>query len=437
MLGIIDGAWPWQRVRQPMTDKRRPRLPSFDIPALDELIAEAATPIEISADSEDQAIHAAQSPIQPARPKKPTVDEGLPTELYHAAKPKPKAVPIAAIGGGSSARKESAKKRSLNAIHVVGIIVALLLFAVAGFGLLRQRARRQAAIAQQRKAVNASAKMENSRAHNIARATRAKAAKNRPRAALNGIARSQGTDAVLEQPNASADDPVRVKFERRRDAIVVPARIGGPDGTIDVPMVFDTGATFCSIRSDVLKRVGIFANDTHGDLQTAAGAVRRPIAVLDSLTAGEASVTGGLTVVICDECGMGDTAGLIGLNFARHFVVTIDHDAGQLLLARKQLENPQLFDITPFIRLQNAKISRENERLVIRFDLENTGTRALTNLLVIADPVTTSPEKRKSRDRMEVKIAHLAPRQRRQATILGPLPHKHRRFKLSLKQARW
>jgi len=149
----------------------------------------------------------------------------------------------------------------------------------------------------------------------------------------------------------------RVGFKRDRGGIVVPVALRGPGGTAQVKMLFDTGASYSTVDSRTLARLGVSvtASDPTITVHTANGRVQRTITVIDAAAIGGASVAGGLTVALCDPCATGEVVGLLGLNYARHFRVTVDDSAGEITLAPKVPNPGHRSDIRPFVDVSGAK----------------------------------------------------------------------------------
>ncbi|MBK6846711.1 MAG: retropepsin-like domain-containing protein [Proteobacteria bacterium] len=179
---------------------------------------------------------------------------------------------------------------------------------------------------------------------------------------------------------------VRIKIEQRGDAIVVPVQLSGPRGALAAKLVFDTGATFTTLDAATLRRLGVAPSPVASDTDTAGGRVRRSLAVIEGAAIGAARVAGGLTVGVCEGCGGAGAVGLLGLNFTRHFVVTLDAQQGELLLQpRAERTLAALSEIEPFVAFVETRTAREDGKLVISFSVENRSPRLLRDLVVGAE----------------------------------------------------
>ena len=103
--------------------------------------------------------------------------------------------------------------------------------------------------------------------------------------------------------------------------------------SVDARLVLDTGASFTTVNLDVAKSLGI-ANDEPLRIVaavTANGEVELPVYRIESIDVGGATVTN-VEIGVCSACGADHLDGLLGLNFAADFVVTLDAQTRTLLL---------------------------------------------------------------------------------------------------------
>jgi clan AA aspartic protease (TIGR02281 family) len=102
---------------------------------------------------------------------------------------------------------------------------------------------------------------------------------------------------------------------------------------VTAPMLLDTGADFTVLTKQVARDIRLSALDhlPSQEFKTAGGAVRLPIATLQSLRVGTAEARDvEVAIDIDDHMPMG----LLGMTFLRHFKVTVDHQRGQVTLER-------------------------------------------------------------------------------------------------------
>jgi clan AA aspartic protease (TIGR02281 family) len=121
---------------------------------------------------------------------------------------------------------------------------------------------------------------------------------------------------------------------------MTPTKPGGTvivDATLNrhltVPMLLDTGADFTVLTKEVAGDLRLSALERlpKQEFKTAGGAVRFPIATLQSLRVGPAEAR---DVEVAIDIDGHMPMGLLGMTFLRHFKVTVDHQRGQVTLER-------------------------------------------------------------------------------------------------------
>jgi hypothetical protein len=209
----------------------------------------------------------------------------------------------------------------------------------------------------------------------------ARASNTRPAAASRPIrARTPEPPVPIQAALATPDaEPLRVRFNDEAGGVVVHALLRGPAGQRSVRLLYDTGATFTMVSLSVLQALGVGLTEVTLPITTVEGRISPRLAVLERVALGDAVVEQ-LTVASCQRCGSAAAQGLLGLNFSRHFVVSVDHVTRQLTLRRRELAKPRLLDIRPFVGLRwwddRLEVSNRAPRtlrdLVLRL---STGTR--------------------------------------------------------------
>lgn len=343
------------------------------------------------------------------------VDESAPTDYYHSVKPRPPAVPIAEVGAHDELLVEPPRPRRAWAVVLVAAGLTGLAVAI---GFLRPLPAPTAA---------GSRGAQDPGAARTPSVTKAPArGRDEP-----GVRRDD-VDEVPRPSAARSPDArgVRVAFERHQNAIVVPVRVQGPAGAKLFKLVFDTGATYSTLTTKALSALGVEPSGVKGEVSTANGVVRRPLAVVDAMALAHAEIKGGLTIGVCERCSTEQTEGLLGLNFSRHFLVTVDHDQAQLLLTPRAARDKTL-DVRPFIELVGAKSQRLGERIAIDFTVRNRSARAVKDLLIQAEAPGLS-------NALSTTIPQLPARAERAATIVGLLAgNGPTTFTLDVARADW
>ena len=144
------------------------------------------------------------------------------------------------------------------------------------------------------------------------------------------------------QPSApsQAPDPDRVLIAEPGRVKMTPTKPGGTvvvdvllNRRVTAPMLLDTGADFTVLTKQVARDIRLSALDhlPTQEFTTAGGAVRLPIAMLQSLRVGTAEAR---DVEVAIDIDGHMPMGLLGMTFLRHFKVTVDHQRGQVTLER-------------------------------------------------------------------------------------------------------
>jgi hypothetical protein len=122
-------------------------------------------------------------------------------------------------------------------------------------------------------------------------------------------------------------------FNSSSGPIVVDAGLSGPTGQADVRLILDTGATTSLIRSTILVAVGYDPDASPDRVQVAMGGGLQllPRIALNSLAA---LAHHRLGFLVLSHSILPDVAidGLLGLDFLRGTILTIDIPAGQITL---------------------------------------------------------------------------------------------------------
>jgi clan AA aspartic protease (TIGR02281 family) len=102
---------------------------------------------------------------------------------------------------------------------------------------------------------------------------------------------------------------------------------------LTVPMLLDTGADFTVLTKQMARdlRLASLHHLPTQEFKTAGGSIRLPIATVQSLRVGTAEAH---DVEVAIDIDGHMAIGLLGMTFLRHFKVTVDHQRGQITLAR-------------------------------------------------------------------------------------------------------
>jgi len=215
-------------------------------------------------------------------------------------------------------------------------------------------------------------------------------------------------------------------------SIILPVRIFNGDHVVTARMLFDTGATYTTLTRDILAQLGISISSQSPRIvtQTANGSVERRLVTVDAIAVGMAEVRTGLTIGACEDCGNGDIAGLLGLNFSRHFKVMVDHEKHELKLAPKFVEPSNAYDIRPFLDLEASRAQRRGEHFEIDVTVTNRSERNIVDATISA--VIGKRERRLSTDVPSIPAGATL-----QIPISGNLWISDPSYRLELSQATW
>lgn len=154
--------------------------------------------------------------------------------------------------------------------------------------------------------------------------------------------------ATRECPPAMVlgDDQVALPYEGQGHSMIIPVQFGDSE----LPMLFDTGASFTTLDARTLKAIGLrVASDAPVvTLHTANGDRTARLVIAPTVWVGGLPVEG-VTIALCEECADDRVRGLLGLNVSGQFLVTID-TAGQQVLFQPRAGKPdRVADVQPWL----------------------------------------------------------------------------------------
>jgi hypothetical protein len=146
----------------------------------------------------------------------------------------------------------------------------------------------------------------------------------------------------------------------------IEVRAAGPETTLMLPMLFDTGATLTTLDRATLSELGIPvpADAPTASLRTAGGLVEAPLVLLPSVGIGDAE-RAPVTVAVCEPCAEGDVRGLLGLNVSGRFQVALDHDAREVRLAPRPDGGDDHLDVLPWVDLSSRATAWPDGRVQV------------------------------------------------------------------------
>jgi clan AA aspartic protease (TIGR02281 family) len=252
----------------------------------------------------------------------------------------------------------------------------------------------------------------------------------------------RGTAALLA--NEALEDvdhgrTISVPMAEDGTAILMTATLEGPSGRVELPYLFDTGASYTTMTTDTARRLGIAVPDDAPILtfNTASGPRESRMVHLPAIELGRVRIEG-LLASVCDKCANEHSEGLLGLNVMRQFYMTMDYRAGRMLLVpRIGPERPnRALDIRQVVELDvegNAELWLGRVRWVLL--VKNRSTMPLYDVVPIVR-FTDGPTLRGA------KIDRIEPGQTGRSLVEGRASHEggpetKGHYTLGLEEAFW
>lgn len=222
-----------------------------------------------------------------------------------------------------------------------------------------------------------------------------------------------------------AGDQVALPYEGSGHSMTLPVEVG----SVDLTMLFDTGASVTTMNAATLARLNIPVPDDAPrlELRTANGERNVQIVLVEKLWIGGLPVDG-VTVGVCEECADEKTSGLLGLNVSGQFLVTVDTARKEVVFQARAGQQDRLIDVAPWLHVEaTAKVFPDT-----RVDVEVTGENASSRVVAEATIGLQCGE-----DRFIATLSNIPPHG--SATTLASLPRDTdcTTYRVSLDRARW
>jgi hypothetical protein len=185
----------------------------------------------------------------------------------------------------------------------------------------------------------------------------------------------------LVSPAPEADEVI-LPYEGSGASLVVPVGFEHASEELDVSMIFDTGASFTSVDSATLDRLGMRIPDDAPEVnvRTANGERMMKLVLMDRVWLGGFGVEG-VTVAVCDACAHDEEVGLLGLNVSGRFLVTVDQQTRELRL-RPRDHTDRLADVRYWVHPAAKATAWPDGRVEVEVMLENHSERAVRGAVV-------------------------------------------------------
>ncbi|NCG21934.1 MAG: hypothetical protein GWP91_23195 [Rhodobacterales bacterium] len=174
-------------------------------------------------------------------------------------------------------------------------------------------------------------------------------------------------------PSPLSDAEIALPYEGAGRRLAVPVVFQHGDNTLEVYMMLDTGATYTTLPSSIIKELGITHQGPVIRLHTANGERDAQMSLVDRVWLGDLAIDG-VAIATCDPCASKDTVGLLGLNVAGGFNLNIDADRQEVIFTTRASRERHL-DVKQFTDLDATFTRYPGGRVEVEVTLENMSPR--------------------------------------------------------------
>lgn len=184
-------------------------------------------------------------------------------------------------------------------------------------------------------------------------------------------------EAIAARPEL-LEHQIALPFDGEGRRLSVPVVFEHGGRSTETYMMFDTGATYTTLPSAVLGNLDALPPPGAPvlTLNTANGTRTADLTVIDRVWLGDLSLDG-VAVTRCEDCASSDASGLLGLNVAGAFNITIDADRREVVFSMREHHDRHL-DVRPYTDLDGRFIRYPGGWVELTLDLANSGPRAIT-----------------------------------------------------------
>lgn len=179
-------------------------------------------------------------------------------------------------------------------------------------------------------------------------------------------------------PLALSETEIALPYEGEGRRLSVPVVFEHNGQSIEAYMLLDTGATYTTLTPQLLRRLEAAATDASPtlELHTANGVRTAQMSLLDRIWLGDLAIDG-VAIATCDACASTDNEGLLGLNVAGGFNLTIDADREEVVFTSRERHDRGL-DVKLFTDLESRFARYPGGRVEVDLTLSNRGRRTVT-----------------------------------------------------------
>lgn len=221
---------------------------------------------------------------------------------------------------------------------------------------------------------------------------------------------------------------IALPYEGEGRRLSVPVVFQHGERSIEVDMMLDTGATYTTLPSSVLAELGVQPgpHDPEVELHTANGIRTATLVLIDAVWLGDLLLEG-VAVATCEQCAFSDTVGLLGLNVASGFNMTIDADRREVVFSSRDAAD-RAVDVRPFVDLDARFAQFPGGRVEVRVRLANRSGRTVARSVA---------EVRCGERRWAVELGSVDPFDEVRAERRLPDHEPCARYGIALKSASW
>jgi hypothetical protein len=189
-----------------------------------------------------------------------------------------------------------------------------------------------------------------------------------PVAPVAAVSPTAAPPIAAPAPTTAPGDIV-IPYQTAGNSIIVPITFQGRH-TVELPMLFDTGATLTTLDQASLDDLGltIAADAPIITTQTAAGPQESPVTLISAVAIGGHPVDN-VTLSRCEPCRDDHARGLLGMNVSGRFLITIDTINQQLTLRPRS--GGQTKDVEAWLELASSATAWEDGRIEVTLRARN------------------------------------------------------------------
>ena len=212
--------------------------------------------------------------------------------------------------------------------------------------------------------------------------------KGRPPAVAAPVVAPEDAGPVSVAPAISVqmgeEDSIALPYEGAGRSLKVPV-VFDAQGSHEMWMLFDTGATYTTLSRDRLESMGIGVPSDAPTivLNTANGEVEAPIVLIERAWLGGFPVEG-LTIAVCEDCKGDDHEGLLGLNVSGQFSVTLDPGRNEMLL-KPAVGTDRTLDVAHWLDIGAMTYRYPDGRVEVEVDVASETERPISEAIVTID----------------------------------------------------